>query len=138
MRPVDQIQPQHVLGLSERSSARLISIRCSHAINTLPQAPISQSAPHAHATTQGKIVEGVSFTGLGAFQLLWGLVQEAGLNLMADPSEVRLAYNQTKVRAAALVRPLAAQVGRYIALVGVEYESDVQPPTPPWRPSPLV
>lgn len=52
---------------------------------------------------------------------------------MADPSKVRLAYNQTKVRAAALVGPLAALVGRYIALVvvcrGSDCESVVQPPT---------
>ena len=46
---------------------------------------------------QDKVVEGVSITDLGAFQLQWGLFQDAGFNLMADPSELRLAYNQKKV-----------------------------------------
>lgn len=57
----------------------------------------SQTQLPVHKTTQDKIVEGVSITGLGAFQLQWGLVQDSGLNLMADPSEVRLAYDQKEV-----------------------------------------
>lgn len=59
--------------------------------------PTEPCTPPVQINSQDKIVEGVSITGLGAFQLQWGLVQDAGLNLMADPAEVRLAYNQKKV-----------------------------------------
>ncbi|CAN0553456.1 unnamed protein product, partial [Ectocarpus sp. 12 AP-2014] len=49
------------------------------------------------AHLQGKVVEGVSVSGLGAFQLQWGLLQDQGFNLMADTEEVRFAYNQKKI-----------------------------------------
>ncbi|CBJ26732.1 diguanylate cyclase/phosphodiesterase with PAS/PAC sensor(s) [Ectocarpus siliculosus] len=49
------------------------------------------------AHLQDKVVEGVSVSGLGAFQLQWGLLQDQGFNLMADTEEVRFAYNQKKI-----------------------------------------
>lgn len=54
--------------------------------------------------SQDKIVEGVSISGLGAFQLQWGLLQDNGIDLMVDVAEVRMAYNQKKVPRPDLVR----------------------------------
>ncbi|CAM9296317.1 unnamed protein product, partial [Hapterophycus canaliculatus] len=45
-----------------------------------------------------KVVEGISVSGLGAFQLQWGMLEDLGLNLMVDISEIRLAYDQKKAR----------------------------------------
>ncbi|CAM9365902.1 unnamed protein product, partial [Discosporangium mesarthrocarpum] len=44
-----------------------------------------------------QVVEGVSISGLGAFQMQWGLMQEMGVNLMVETSAVRFAYNQKQI-----------------------------------------
>ncbi|GAB5364379.1 hypothetical protein AAMO2058_000965100 [Amorphochlora amoebiformis] len=52
---------------------------------------------NAIADLEGKIVEAVSISGLGAAQMQWKLLQDKGYSLMTLPKQVRFAFNQKKI-----------------------------------------